>query len=749
MNNAETGIKIIYESMIKGLLEFLEKGTFPNNSPNSYMMAYSEVHKLADDDNNSSEQLFNYYVKVITEYVNKAYNKIKSSTDDKLVNDFLDEYLKCSQLIYWMKRIFVYLDKFYTKNRNKGTLVTNGLQIYKDRMFVPLKEKLYEQVNKMIKEDRNNYVLYRFEIKNILRIIEEVDMIKPDIIKENEKLSWTGEHKNGFITDWFDNYFQKSTQEFIQMKAKNDIRSKSAPEYIKSSLTYLKEEKERENEYINKVFWNRIDLINNKALIESNAKELQKMDTGIPFMLKNKKDDEIKQAYILISRFPESLKVISDEFDPYIRERGDELYKNKELMKDPLKFIPELIKLKKEMDSLVQDAFDNNILFQDTKNKAFSYFMNKEIYSKQLSNYTDFMMKKGIKALSESQIEDSLNDIINLFKCLNSKLVFQLEANKKMSERLIQNKSLSLIAEKNFITKLKTEAGVTYVNKMTEMMRDLESSKTEIDLYRQLPHRGQPFGIKFTTQVVSQSAWEISKNKMDKIEIPTLLENCMKDFNDFYIKRHRNHKLLWCYGLGNVEIQYLCFQRKYISTSTLCQYSILCNLEKYGKLSLEKISNLLGYNINYVLYDISGLVYNPTFNKTRAKDKGLIKGNFNDEFKPTDEIEFNEQFNNSTIKFNTMPLVQRKKGENKEQELEEKTIKRRYEENILQSTLTRIMKSRIGVKTTHVWLISEAAKQIELFKAQPQQIKENIEKLIEKGIIKRSEKDRHCYEYIA
>ena len=96
-----------------------------------------------------------------------------------------------------------------------------------------------------------------------------------------------------------------------------------------------------------------------------------------------------------------------------------------------------------------------------------------------------------------------------------------------------------------------------------------------------------------------------------------------------------------------------------------------------------------------------------------------------------------------------MPLLQKKKGENKEQELEEKTIKRRYEENILQSTLTRIMKSRIGIKTTHVWLISECAKQIELFKAQPQQIKENIEKLIEKGIIKRNEKDRTCYEYIA
>ena len=43
----------------------------------------------------------------------------------------------------------------------------------------------------------------------------------------------------------------------------------------------------------------------------------------------------------------------------------------------------------------------------------------------------------------------------------------------------------------------------------------------------------------------------------------------------------------------------------------------------------------------------------------------------------------------------------------------------------------------------------EAAKQIDLFKAQPQQIKENIEKLIEKNVIKRNAKNRTCYDYIA
>jgi hypothetical protein len=59
------------------------------------------------------------------------------------------------------------------------------------------------------------------------------------------------------------------------------------------------------------------------------------------------------------------------------------------------------------------------------------------------------------------------------------------------------------------------------------------------------------------------------------------------------------------------------------------------------------------------------------------------------------------------------------------------------------------MKGRIGQKTTHVYLVNEVAKQIDLFQAQPPQIKERIECLIEKQIIKRNEGDRNCYDYVA
>ncbi len=154
-----------------------------------------------------------------------------------------------------------------------------------------------------------------------------------------------------------------------------------------------------------------------------------------------------------------------------------------------------------------------------------------------------------------------------------------------------------------------------------------------------------------------------------------------------------------------------------------------------------------------MLNDISGLVYNPCFNAQGIKDKGLILGTFDGntkEFKENDEIYFNVNFNFARQKFQTLPLPLKKSAAvMKETEIEEAQIVKRFQDNILQATLTRIMKSRIGQKTTHVWLVGETSSQIDLFKAQPQQIKENIEKLIEKNIMKRSDNDRTCYDYIA
>ncbi len=746
----------VKNEMIDNIHEYLKNGTFPNKKPNAYMTAYTAVQTHADIGDKECAMLLEYHNGVIRDYIQDCYNELSKETNVNLIDAFIKHTEHITFLSYWMNRIFCYLDRFYTKAKCKITLAKNALTLYTENFFNQFRNNIFIEVNKLIREDRQGIREYRPKIKTVMRIIKDLDYEFPKLIKENNKISWIQEKENSKGTeiaiqnDWYENYFLGDTLKFSRDKGKGDVQTLSAPEYIVSQLKYLDEEYERQREFINEKFHNKINDINYQNLIGDHMKEIASMDTGIKKMLETKNDVQLTNLYKLFKLYPASLVEITEEFQPYIKSRGNTLYENKELSKDPKKFIPELISLKKEMDKLVLECFENNNTFQDVKNKAFSLFMKKDVYAKQLSNYADFCMRNGFKGKSQEEIDHTLNDIIDLFKCLNSKLVFQNESNKKMSERLIKKLSLSTLSERLFITKLKQEAGVTYVSKMQEMMNDLEKNKNETESYKSMPHKGAPNGIKLDITVISQSAWEVSKKNMEKIEMPKFLKTCLDDFDAFYIKKHQGQKLLWCLGLSKVEITYLYLRNKNISVSTLPQLLSLLLLEKHGKLSLVSIAQHCGCQTSTIITDIQGLVYNPTFNPQGQPDKGLIVGTFSKEFKETDEISINKNFTCSRMKIQTIPLPQKKSAtEQKQAELEEAQIIKRYQDNILQATLTRIMKSRIGQETSHVWLVNEASKQIDLFKAQPQQIKENIEKLIEKNVIKRNDKNRTCYDYIA
>ena len=404
------------------------------------------------------------------------------------------------------------------------------------------------------------------------------------------------------------------------------------------------------------------------------------------------------------------------------------------------------------MGILVEEFLENDKNFQDLIVKAFNFYMKKDFYAIILSNYIDFYMRIGFKDKSKDEIENTLTGIIRFFRCLNSRTLFLFEIQKKLSERLLKKLSLSIFYEQIFLSKLRQEAGLSYVSKMREMMSDLIKNEKEAELYKTLEHKGIPNGIKLDITVISENAWEINKKYFEKIMIPKFLSSCLEDFENFYLNKYQSQKLIWCLGLSKVEIQYLYLNNKNISISTLPQLLSLLLLEEKGELSLGTIAQMLGCRESVIINDIKGLIYNPSFNPHAQYDKGIILSNFNQEtkeFKKTDIIKINEKFSCSRIKFNTFPLTLKdSKSENNEEKENEKIIQK-YQNNIIQATITRIMKSKIGQEASHSWLLDEAAKQIDLFKVQPQQIKENIEKLIEKGIIKRSDKDRSCYEYIA
>jgi DNA-binding MarR family transcriptional regulator len=302
---------------------------------------------------------------------------------------------------------------------------------------------------------------------------------------------------------------------------------------------------------------------------------------------------------------------------------------------------------------------------------------------------------------------------------------------------------------------LKQEAGNYYIDNMAIMINDLDNNNKIKDEYNKNKSPLIPKDLKCDINLISMRAWNINKKYTENMELSPLLKFISQDFKKDYISRHFHQMLIWCHGLSKIDIEYLCFKKNgnYVSKSTLLQYLILLQIEKNGKISLRKIADNINCKINFVLEDILGLIFNPSFNPQHKKDKGILLGNFDDNtkiFKEDDEVWLNNIFNSAKLIFNTMPLkIKKSEKEIKDEEKLDEIITRKYQDNIIQATTTRIMKGLNGKQVQHSWLINEISNQIILFNAQPPQIKDNIEKLIEKNIIKREEKDKSYYEYIA
>ena len=87
--NIKNSIKDIENEMIKGILEYLKDGTFPNNSSNSFVNAYTIVQTIADIGDKESEQLYNYHNKIIKDYIEECYKLISKEPISQLVDSFI------------------------------------------------------------------------------------------------------------------------------------------------------------------------------------------------------------------------------------------------------------------------------------------------------------------------------------------------------------------------------------------------------------------------------------------------------------------------------------------------------------------------------------------------------------------------------------------------------------------------------------------------------------------------------------
>lgn len=111
--------------------------------------------------------------------------------------------------------------------------------------------------------------------------------------------------------------------------------------------------------------------------------------------------------------------------------------------------------------------------------KDFEYFLNLNQKSPEyLSLFIDDKLKKGVKGMTEQEIEHVLDKTMVLFRYLQEKDVFERYYKQHLAKRLLLNKSVSDDSEKNMISKLKTECGCQFTSKLEGMFKDISLSNT-------------------------------------------------------------------------------------------------------------------------------------------------------------------------------------------------------------------------------------------------------------------------------
>ena len=193
---AKEAIEYIENNLICKIFEFFKTGQY-GVKPGDYMILYTTVQAvcddLLDDDLINSKEMYEYYKQTIESYIIDCKKKLINEGKDNIIDEFLLHTRNIKFFIFQMQRVFCYLDRFYVKVKKTKSLSEIAFDLYKSLFYEEFKDKIQEEINNLKKEEKNGNEESNAKIKNVMKIEEDMKLVKPRIVLENHKIIWINE----------------------------------------------------------------------------------------------------------------------------------------------------------------------------------------------------------------------------------------------------------------------------------------------------------------------------------------------------------------------------------------------------------------------------------------------------------------------------------------------------------------------------------------------------------------------------
>uniref|UniRef100_A0A8C8JED7 Cullin-1 n=1 Tax=Oncorhynchus tshawytscha TaxID=74940 RepID=A0A8C8JED7_ONCTS len=605
--------------------------------------------------------------------------------------------------------------------------------------FFPPATKVTNAVLKLIEKERNGETINTRLISGVVQSYVELGLNEDDAFAKGPTLS--------VYKEYFETQFLADTERFYTRESTEFLQQNPVTEYMKKAEARLLEEQRRVQVYLHESTQDELARKCEQVLIE---KHLEIFHTEFQNLLDADKNEDLGRMYNLVSRITDGLGELKKLLETHIYNQGLAAIEKcgEAALNDPKMYVQTILDVHKKYNALVMSAFNNDAGFVAALDKACGRFINNNAVTKMvqssskspelLARYCDSLLKKSSKNPEEAELEDTLNQVMVVFKYIEDKDVFQKFYAKMLAKRLVHQNSASDDAEASMISKLKQACGFEYTSKLQRMFQDIGVSKDLNEQFKKHLTNSEPLDLDFSIQVLSSGSWPFQQSCT--FALPSELERSYQRFTAFYASRHSGRKLTWLYHLSKGELVTNCFKNRYTLQASTFQMAILLQYNTEDVYTVQQLTDSTQIKIDILVQVLQILL----------KSKLLV---LEDENANVDEVEFKPDtliklflgYKNKKLRVNiNVPMKT-------EQKQEQETTHKNIEEDrklLIQAAIVRIMKMRKVLK--HQQLLAEVLNQLSSrFKPRVPVIKKCIDILIEKEYLERVDGEKDTYSYLA